>query len=447
MDATWLKYLPRYISIRLSGRSALQEAFSNSSWLALDRMLRIGIGAVITVWLARYLGPDRYGLLSYAIGFATLFSALASLGLKSIVVRDLVRLPERNSSILSSALILRLLGSTCAFILALGAVWLMRPDDRLSQWLVGIVAAAMIFQSSEVIELWFQSRLRSRYAVFCKGAVFLTISVIKVWLILVQADLIAFAWVFLAEFVITATLLMLVFRGTGNALRIQARFIQQAKRLLGGGWPLMLSNMAVVFYMRLDIVMLREIKGESAAGIYAAATVISEAGYFLPTVIVASVFPIIIKYREKDLSSYLISLRKLYFVLFWLAIAVVLPLSLLAGRIIRVLYGIEFQDAAPVLAIHLWASVPMFLCVAIEHYLLAESMQKIVFIQSAIGAGVNITLNALLIPLHGTTGAALATVFSYIFMLTTLMFFKKTRQHCSLLINAIGLKNKSNIFW
>jgi polysaccharide transporter, PST family len=441
MDALWLKYLPRYVSSKLAGRHTLQAALGNSGWLAVDRMLRIGIGAVLTIWLARYLGPDRYGQLSYAIGFASLFSALASWGMNGILVRDLVRFPDEKNALLSSSLALRLLGSTLSFLLALLAIRLLRPTDTVAQWLVGIIAAAMIFQSSEVIELWFQSQVQSRYAVYCKSTAFLALSTVKLWLILVRADLIAFALVFLIESIITAVILVLVFRRNGNTLCVPWLWRPQAKRLLRESWALMLSNVAVMLYMRIDIVMLRELKGESAAGIYAAATVISEAGYFLPAVIVASAFPAIIKYREDNPEAYRSSLKKLYFVMFWLAVCVVVPLSLFSGWIIRVLYGAQFQDAAPVLAIHLWASIPLFLAVASEHYLLAESMQKFVFFRSWVGAGVNVLLNILLIPGFGIIGAAFATLISYTFILVSLIFWGPTRKHGAFLLAAIVRRN------
>jgi polysaccharide transporter, PST family len=443
MDALWLKYLPRYVRSKLAGRQTLQAALGNSGWLAVDRMLRIGIGAVLTIWLARYLGPDRYGQLSYAIGFASLFGAIASWGMNGIIVRDLVRFPDEKNALLASSLALRLLGGTLSFLLALIVIQLLRPTDIVTQWLVGIIAAAMIFQSSEVIEFWFQSQVQSRYAVYCKGTTFLALSAVKLWLILIHADLIAFALVFLTEYVITAVILVLVFRGTGNSLCIQGRRYPQAKRLLRESWSLMLSNVAVMLYMRIDIVMLREMKGESAAGIYAAATVISEAGYFLPAVIVASAFPAIIKYRENDPAAYRISLKKLYFVLFWLAVCVVVPLSLFSGWIIRVLYGVQFQDATPVLTIHLWASIPLFLAIASEHYLLAESMQKFVFLRSLVGAGVNVLLNILLIPGFGVIGAAFATLISYAFIMISLMFWGPTRKHCVFLLAAIARRTES----
>lgn len=199
---------------------------------------------------------------------------------------------------------------------------------------------------------------------------------------------------------------------------------------------MMLSGMAIMLYMRLDIVMLREMTGEHAAGIYAAATNISEAGYFLPMVIVGSSFPAIVKYRDTDQKAYFDSFRKLYFCLAWLSVGIALPLSLLSSTIVRVLYGIQYKEAALVLAVHLWANVAIFMSVGSGHYLQAESYQVIAFYRALVGAVFNVALNVFLIPSYGAIGAAIATIISYFVTILFLVLLEKTREHAFLMLKA-----------
>jgi O-antigen/teichoic acid export membrane protein len=201
----------------------------------------------------------------------------------------------------------------------------------------------------------------------------------------------------------------------------------------------MASNTAALLYMRMDIIMLREMKGDAAAGLYAAATVISEAGYFLPVVIVASAFPIILKYQREDKASYLFSIRKLYRTLILLAVAVALPLSLFSSPIIDLLYGHSYGGSKCVLLIHLWACLPMFLSLVSSHHLLAESMHRIILCRTSIGAALNLMLNLALIPGFGPPGAAAATVMTHLLILFSLGFFKETRAHFHLLATSLGI--------
>ena len=198
----------------------------------------------------------------------------------------------------------------------------------------------------------------------------------------------------------------------------------------------MLAGLAVTLYMRIDVVMLQEIVGDREVGIYAAATRISEIWYFLPGIIVASVSPAIIKAHSADSGKYISKLKQLYFVMTWMAIGIALPLSFLSGAMVSLLFGNDFAEAAPVLAIHLWASVAVFLGVASSQYLLVENLQKISFYRTLIGLVVNVILNLMLIPDMGAKGAAIATVISYFVATFSIVFFKSTRAHTSFLLSA-----------
>jgi O-antigen/teichoic acid export membrane protein len=97
----------------------------------------------------------------------------------------------------------------------------------------------------------------------------------------------------------------------------------------------------------------------------------------------------------------------------WLAIAIALPTSFLAPRIIGILFGAEYAAAAPVLAIQIWASIFVFIGVAGGKWLLNENLQIYTTINTSIGAATNVVLNYYLIPLHGVTGAAVASLVSF----------------------------------
>ncbi|MBU6429190.1 MAG: oligosaccharide flippase family protein, partial [Cyanobacteria bacterium REEB65] len=88
---------------RLEGRPYLRLIAGNTAWLLGDRLLRLVIGLWIGSWLARYLEPGQFGLYSYALAFSSLFASIATLGLDSIVVRDLVAQPAERGEILGAA--------------------------------------------------------------------------------------------------------------------------------------------------------------------------------------------------------------------------------------------------------------------------------------------------------------------------------------------------------
>ena len=171
--------------------------------------------------------------------------------------------------------------------------------------------------------------------------------------------------------------------------------------------------MAVMVYMKIDQIMLGQMSGDEAVGIYSAAVRISEVWYFIPLVIVASVFPAILEAKKRNEAHYYARLQQLYDLMVLLSISVALPMSFLATPIVKLLFGEAYAPAGSVLAIHIWASVFVFLGVASSKWFLAENRQVLSLQRTVLGALANILLNAWLIPLYGTVGAAIATVVSY----------------------------------
>jgi polysaccharide transporter, PST family len=432
----WVRFLPPWLRARITLRPNLQEILANTSWLFADKILRMGVGLLVGVWIARYLGPRQYGLWNYAIAFAALFGALATLGLDSIVMRELVRCPDKTNELLGTAFALKLIGGILTLLITVGAVAVLRNDDALTIWLVAISAAASIFQSVNVIEFYFQAKVQSRFAVIAGSSAFALVTVIKIFLLLFSGTLIAFAIAGLGEIALTSLFLIFAYRARGKRTLDWTVNRQLLFKLLQDSWPLLLAGLAVTLYMRIDVVMLQIMAGEHEVGIYAAATRISEIWYFLPVLIVASVSPSIIRCHGIDNALYLRRMRRLYFLMAWLAIGVSFPISLMSGRIVELLYGPEFASAAPVLAIHLWACFAVFLGVASSQFLVVEHLQKISFYRTLIGLACNVVLNLVLIPGMGAQGAAIATVISYFIATYSIVFFKASRAHTIYLLMA-----------
>ena len=373
----------------------------------------MGVGLFVGVWIARYLGPEQFGLLSFATAFVGLFSAIAVLGLHSIVVRDIVRNPEGARETLGTAAILQLVGGLVSYLLILAVIAYLRPDDPLARSIIAILGSMMLLKASEIVVYWFESQVLSKYTVWVQNSVFLVFAAVKVVLILQEAPLTAFVWAMLGEAVVVAVILLFVLGKRGPALSSFRASAGRAKALLKDSWPLLLSGIAIVIYMKIDQIMLGQMIGDEAVGIYAAATRISEVWYFIPMAIVASVFPAILEAKKRSEEQYYARLQRLYDLMVVMSVAVALPMTFLSTAIVTILFGEAYQAAGAVLTIHIWASIFVFLGVASGKWFLAENRQILSLQRTVLGAVANVALNLWLIPIYGAVGAALATVISY----------------------------------
>lgn len=232
MNHPWVSLLPSFIRSKLEGRLPLQRILTNTGWLTVDHILRMSVGLVVGVWVARYLGPEQFGLYSYAIAFVTLFSPLASLGLDNIAVRDIVNTPDSAKEILGTAFVLKLIGGILAFFLAVAAIIIVRPKDYLSHWMVLIIAASFIFWAFSAIDFWFKAKVQSKFTVYATGSAFLLTSMGEIGLILTKASLITFAFIYLAEIFLAAIGRVLVYRISGHKiyqLKMTAGSVQAQK--------------------------------------------------------------------------------------------------------------------------------------------------------------------------------------------------------------------------
>jgi Polysaccharide biosynthesis protein len=146
----------------------------------LDRGVRLAIGAIISIWIARYLGPSNFGTLSYAIAFVSLFATFATLGLDNIVIRDLVRVPGERHEIMGTAFALKAGGGAVAALAALGGIFLLRPHDTTTEIVVAVVAAGTIFTAFDIIDFSFQSEVASKYVVYARLSAFAVSSIARV---------------------------------------------------------------------------------------------------------------------------------------------------------------------------------------------------------------------------------------------------------------------------
>ncbi|UFS72697.1 flippase [Geomonas sp. RF6] len=412
-DRMWVRYLPLFLRKRFQSRHVFQEAVENSGWLVGDKLLRMGIGLLVGVWVARYLGPAQFGIMSYAGSVAGLAGAIAGLGIDSIVIRDLVRYPERSDEFLGTAFVLRFFSGLVCYLVMLGIVIAIKPGETLTHVIVAIIGWTLTIGAFDTADLWFQSKVMSKYVVYARSAGFLISALVRLVLIFAKASLVAFAVTNLVEIGIGAIALLYAYYRKNGCLRRWKARLPLAKELVHSGWPVLLGGIVSMICLRVDQVILGQISNPKELGVYAAAVRVAELWFFLPSAIIASVFPNIIKAKEVDEEEFYKRLQKLFNFLAFAGYAVAIPVTFLGPFVINLLYGKAYSGAAPMLIILIWSDLFINLAMARGAYLFAMNWTWILLGVNAVAAVVNIALNLVLIPHYGGTGAAVASLLSY----------------------------------
>lgn len=430
---------------KFKNHQGFRKYFANTSWLISERILRMLVALFVSVYVARYLGPERFGLLNYANSFVGLFIALANLGLDSIVVRELVKTPEYRGQLLGTAFGLKIVGAIFMWFI-ISAVVPFTNNDMQTNILIVIISFAVIFQAFNVIDFNYQAEVKSKYVVYAQLIQLVISSIVKLILIFIEAPLVWFAWVYCLDAVVLAIGLVIIYWYKNKKSQVWQWNWQVARKLLLESWPLIGSLFMTLIFMNIDKVMIKEILGASQVGLYAVAVQLSSVFYFIPVVISDSLFPAIIKSKEKP-ELYLTRIKNLFRLLFALSIVISIMMTFMSQWIVNILYGDEYSQASSVLIIHIWTSIFVFLGYASAKWLLVENQQKIQFFRSAFALITNIILNYFFIIKYGIMGAAFATLISWIVGVYIFHFFHRNtfdlfllKTETILFFNLINLK-------
>jgi O-antigen/teichoic acid export membrane protein len=417
------------------------RVLSNTAYLGAARIAQLLTSFTIGVSVARYLGPANAGALAYSVSFVALFSSAAALGLDSIVIRDLAAKDSAgiaSEEILSSAFVLRLLASPAVFLITVAASLVIDHDNQM-QLLIVIVASGVIFQPLSVIDLYFQSRVQSKYVVYAQLAALAVVSIARVVLIHSKAPLMSFAAVTAAETGLWMGGLAYVYRRHRGSLPKLSASRQVAWRLLQQAWPLALTGVLTSIYINVDRVLVKHLLGNSSAGKYAVVVNISTALYFVPIAFGQSIYPSLIEAR-RDPKLYEERLQQAFDTLLWLGVGIALPVTIVAEPLMRLLYGAPYEGSGEALAIVIWSAVVTFLGLVTSYWLVAENLQRIYPVRILASLCTCVVLNLVLVPRWGIRGAAVATVFAQFVASTVVYAFnKKTRIMIVMQFKALAL--------
>jgi O-antigen/teichoic acid export membrane protein len=387
--------------------------FFNTFWMLLENFMVLLSGLFVGVWVARYLGPQELGVFSYVIAVTSIFAGIAKLGLDDIVTQELISRPHESETIMGTALWLKFAGGMVTFFLV--AVLMLAFEAEYSiRVFIFLVAAGLPLQSLEVVDFCFQARVNAKPVTIARIFQLLVSVVIRVGLIIGGAGLLWFFVVNLVNSVTLAAAYLFALRRNYQQLHIFRRFdAVLAKNMLHSSWPLIFSALVIMIYMRIDSIMIKEMLGQYDAGIYSAAVKLSEIWYFLPFLLAKSLFPAVINARKISEEFFARRITRLYLFMGGLGTLLAVICVVLAGPIVTLVYGDAFKNAAPVLVIHAWCLIPVFIggVVARSYILAGLSYQKL--LGDIIGAVINVCLNYVLIRRYGVEGAAIASFIAY----------------------------------
>ena len=422
----------------LKNHQGFMKYFKNTSWLFAEKILRMVVGLLVGVWVARYLGPEKFGLLSYAHSFVGLFTIFATLGLDEIVVRELIKDESKRNLLVGTTFWLKFFGALLVLLVLAFAIKYTSNDYK-TNILVFIIASATIFQSFNVVDIYFQSKVMGKYVAYANLFSLFISSIVKIILILSNASLIAFAWVVLFDsFVLACGFIYLLLKHSNFKINNLIYDFSVATNLLKDSWPLIFSGAVLMIQARIDQVMIKEMINTTEVGYYSAAIKLIEAFGFIPVMLKISLYPAILNSKIVSNEIYQDRLLNFYRLNFMLFLAVSIPLYFFSEEIVVLLFGNKYQAVGILLSLMVVRLFFANMGVARSAYILNENLMVFSLITMTLGTITNIVLNYYWIPLYASKGAIIATIISFsVSIFVVDIFYSKTRNNLILQFKGI----------
>lgn len=409
---------------------------ANAGWIIGCKIIQALIGVIISMLTARYLGPSYFGVINYAAAVVAFVAPIAKLGLSHIVIQELVYSPNSEGKILGSSLVMSLISSLFCIIGVISFSFITNPHETETVIVCALYSTLLISYALEIIQYWFQAKLISKYTSIVSVIVYFLISIYKVILLFTKQSVYWFAVSNSIDHFIIGVILLIIYKKKSNQ-KLTFSF-SYAKNLFSKSKFFIVSSMMITIFAQIDKIMLNFMIGDTATGIYSAASACAGMTSFVFAAIIDSMRPTILECKKSSNAIYEKKMCQLYSVIIYMAMAQSVVMTVLAKPIVLILYGNEYMASVSTLQIVVWYTTFSYIGSVTSVWILAEDKQRYLWFINMSGALVNVLLNAIFIPLWGVEGAAVATVITQMFSNFIIGFvFKPIKRSNYLILNSI----------
>lgn len=391
----------------------MNKIAKNASWIIACKVVQGVFYFVIGMLTARYLGPSNYGLITYAASLTAFVIPIMQLGFSNILVRELVEHPDREGEYLGTTMLLSLLSSLLCIVGVTAFAYIANPDEPATVWVCFLYSLNLIFQALELMNYWYQAKYLSKYTSIVSLCAYVVVSAYKVFLLATGKSIYWFAVSNALDYCLIAVFILIIYRRLGGQRLAFSR--DTGKRLFSKSKHYIVSSMMVTVFAQTDKIMLKLMLDETATGFYGAAVTCAGVTSFVFGALIDSFRPSIFEARQHDEAMFERRLTMLYSLVIYLSLAQSAVMTVFSGLIIRVVYGAAYYPAGAALRIVVWYTTFSYLGSVRNIWILANDQQRHLWKINLSGAAANVLLNALLIPVMGINGAALASLITQFF--------------------------------
>ena len=401
--------------------SVVRRIAKNTSALFLAQIVSSSVSLIFGVVIARVLGDTVFGKFAFALAFTEIFSIFSSLGYNTLLIREVSRDKTQVNKYVNNIFYFRVVFSLILYVLIIITINLMQyPDDtKIAVYLLGI------FQILESLANVFKVTFRAFEKMEYEAAIIVIVHLLSLALMMIIIylgyGLIEVCLVYVAIGLMNF-LFSIILCGKKIVVVKRELDFNFLKKTIGTALSLSMLAIFALIYVKIDTVMLSFMKGDAVVGWYNAAYYLVQGFKPLPQLVMGALFPLMSFsfVSEKDQLKRIFERAFRYLLIIGLPMA--MGITLLADKIILLIYGPNYQNSIIALQILSWDVLLVFLYGCISFLLVSIDRQHKMAILAGCTALINVVLNIILIPTYSYIGSAFATIAAESFLLVAYLY-------------------------
>lgn len=417
----------------------MNKVAKNAVWIIGIRIIQSIVALLINMLTARYLGPSNFGLITYAASLVAFVLPIMQLGFSNVLVQEIVNDPDTEGAIIGTSITLSLISSVCCIIGIASFAFVANPNEPTTVLVCFLYSLILLFQACDHIEFWYQANLVSKYTSIISLVSYVVVSAYKVFLLVTAKSVYWFALSNALDYALISIGGIALYRKLGGQ-KLSFSW-ELGKRVFSRSKHYILSSMMVTVFAQTDKIMIKMMINEAATGYYGAAVACAGMTSFVFSAIIDSFRPSIFEGLKEGNNAFGHRLTMLYSIVIYLSLLQSIFMTILSKWIVHILYGSAYSPAIGALQIVVWYSTFSYLGSVRNIWILANNMQKHLWKINMSGAMANVVLNAILIPIMGINGAAVASLITQFFTNVIVGYIiKPIRPNNKILVDALNPK-------
>ena len=404
--------------------NTIQRIAKNTFFLLISNIIGFVLSFFFLMYTTRYLGSEKYGILSFAIAFASITLFLADIGIASVIIRDVARDKARTQKYLANSVFLKIILAVITLVSTAAIGFALNYPLSTMQIVLVISASLIIVSFSGIISSILQAYEVMEYLSLGSIIYNLTMLICALLAIYSGMDVYGFSYVYLISSIISLGYYVVIALRKIPLPKWDIDFALW-KYIVKEAIPFGLSLVFVRVYYFIDTIMISLMisNPNEAMGWYNAAYRMVLVLAFIPVTFLGSMYPIMSNYYVTSDKYLGFIFERSFKYLMTIAIPIGVGTTILGNQLILLIYGPDFAPSTIALQILIWSEVLIFLNAVFGNLFNSINRQAIVAKQTILATALNIILNLVLIPKYSYVGASAATVATQIFAFFFLLYF------------------------